>query len=195
MKLIFLILIQLFFSKFAMSSKVVRFFLYNYYTLYYFQEYVVRYYVHYDRNCFRRIYENFQRYSLYEYRELYPYKQHSKRYLNYPLYINSRPLHLLFQKKFFLFYAIRCFAVAFIKWTTDSEQKRIRIGTEFLQKESFFVETTFLFWSIIGVLYLQFSLSNSILDYKFMAILQISPKRPEYLRPSALGNFDNFYQI
>lgn len=176
-----------------MSSKVAQFFLSNYYTLYYFQEFVERYYVHYDRNHFRRIYESFQEnFALFEYRELYPYKQHSKRYLNYPLYINSHPLHLRFQKYFFLLYAIRCFVISSIKWTTDSEQKRIWIGTEFFKKEGFFIETTFLFWSIIGVLYLQFSLSKSILDYKFIAVLRISPKRPEYLQPSALGNFSKF---
>ena len=176
-----------------MPFKVVRFLLRNYYTLHYFEELVVQYGVHYDRRHFRRIYETFPVYCLFQYRSLYPGKQHSKRYLNYPLTIQSHPAHLRFQSLFFLFFAARCFAISCIGWATDTEWKRIAIGTEFIAKEGgFFIETTFFLWSAIAVLYFRFSLTSSILDYKCLAVLRISPKRPEYLLPSALGKIPIF---
>ena len=171
-----------------MSSKWVRFFLYNYYPLYYHQELVATYRIHYDRYQFRRIYENVSRYCLFQYRKLFPFKQHSKRYRNYPLVIDNVPTILLIHKYFFLFMVIRCASIICIKSATDTETKRIWLGTEFFKRERLFIEPTFLFCSIIGVLYMHYSLTNSLLDYKFLAVLWISPKRPEYLRHWHLGN-------
>ena len=174
-------------------EKIIHCFINNYYTLYYFQEIVQQYGVHYDRKRYRRIYQNFDKFCLFQYRELFPYKKHAKRHLNYPLYINNKPRHLCFQQYFFLFYALRCFSIAFIKATTSSEWRRIWIGTEFIKKESIFLETTFMFWSLIGFLYFKCSLTNILLDYKFLAILRLSPKRPEYFRPSEFSKYIIFF--
>jgi len=172
----------------------------NYYTLHHYQLLVDQHRIYYDRTRCGRRHHLARHYKLHYYRKLATYETSSGHVresispigaqLDYPLYLEKPilPWTLRFQKYFFLFYALRCLSVGFIKLLTDAQWKRIWIGTEFLgPRERFYIETTFFFWSSIGFLYYTFSISDCLLDYKFLALQRISPKRPEYLDPAMLG--------
>lgn len=83
-----------------------------------------------------------QRHQLNQFKKVYPaFKQP-----NYPLEINPNPLHLKFQKYFSLFYFIRASSIAFFKPVMNTNcQFCLWIDKEFVNEQSFYSETTFVF--------------------------------------------------
>src|SRR5699024_2816236 len=133
-----------------------RLFLRSYFTLYYFQELIDEYKIYYDRNRFRRIHEHLPKYCLTQYRQLYPDDYSVLRKADFPLQLNPNPKHLRYMKYYLLVYLIRCLAICFVKPAANTRQKRILLGTEMFKGDSFYLEMSFLFWSSISYLYLQF---------------------------------------
>lgn len=177
---------------FGIYHKLKDWFLLNYLTLYHFQGIVDQYRVYYDRDKFARIYQNVGRYCLFQYRLLFPSKNtlmpiSSIAMKQYSVQIDRYPAHLCFLKYFFLLWSIRSFSVIFFKFTTKTEARRVWIGTEFLKKDSVYIEACVLCWSCISYLFFQFTLTTSILDYKFMAIFSMSIKNSTKLHPSRFG--------
>lgn len=170
-------------------SKYVRLFFLNYASLYAFSEIIDKYRIYYDRNNFRRLQENLPKYRLTQYRLLYGDSYQNLRPPDYPVSVAEikNGKHLRYVKYFLLFYLLRCLAICFLKPATSTRTRRIYLGTEMFKADSFYLETSFLIWSTISVLYLQFTLSNSVLDYKFLALFRMSATNLQYLPPKAFG--------
>ncbi len=168
-------------------SKIRRFVALNYFTLYYYQEIVDRYKIFYDRNKYRRLYQYVGQYLLLEYRKVAGPEYALRRPADYPTRINSQPSHLRFIRLLFLFYVLRCFSIAFIRPVANTEQKRILLGTELFKADYFYMEVTFLFRSSISYFYLQFSFTDCLLDYKFLAIFCMSENNMNNLSPAHFG--------
>lgn len=166
----------------------------QFYTLYYHQELVDRYGVYYDRNRFRRLYQHLQEgYCLFQYRKLVGASQELNPIpvLEYPLRI---PANFKFHKilrYFFLLFTLRCVAVVLrLPAFTRTENRRILIGTELLKGASRYIETSYGFWSIITLLYLKFTLTGNILDYRFLALFRMSTggkNSRKFHKPAAFG--------
>ncbi len=148
------------------------YFILFYFPLYHFQLVVQQFNIHYDRNEFLQVYYYLnKKYYLEQYKKLNP----TIKQPNFPLKINSKPLHLKLQKYFSLFYLIRASSIAFIKPVMNSSRQiRVWIGEEFVNGESFYFETTFVFWCSIFYYFLQFSLTDNVLDYRFCAIFTMT---------------------
>lgn len=179
--------------------KIRRFLALNYFTLYYYQEIIDQYLIYYDRNRYRRLFQYVDKYLLLSYRKVAGPEYALRRPANYPTKINSSPVHLLFIRLLMLFQVVRCFSIAFIRPVANTEAKRIYLGTELFKADYFFMEVTFLFWSSISYLYLQFSFSDSPLDYKFLALFRMSEQNTNYLSPVRFGlssvDFKKFKQF
>ena len=136
------------------------------------------------------------KYCLFQYRKLYPKDYPLRRECDFPTKVSNKPLHLFLLKYFFLFYVIRCFGIVFIGPIVDTERKRIYLGAELFKADYIYMETTFLIWSSISYLYLQFSFTDCSLDYKFLAIFRMSDWNLDYLQPKHFGlTFDEFVKF
>lgn len=160
------------FHRFKLQKNLKYYFLLFYYPLYYFQLIIQEFNINYDSTKFPRVYQYLnQEYYLGHFKQLNPNFDQP----NFPLTFNSNPFHLKFQKYFSLMYLARASAIAFIPPVmSTNRQIRILIGEEFVYKESFYFETTFTFWCAIFYLFLQFSLTENILDYKFCALFSMT---------------------
>ena len=134
----------------SFASQYPRFFFWSFYCpTYYFQKLVDQHQMHFDPN-----------------------QKSRKQSLKYR--INKNPLHISAPKFFVLAYFFRCFAVVLVSPATDSREKRILLGTEAAGPEYRYLEATFLFWSLITLLFLQFTLSSDLRRYKWMALFRMS---------------------
>lgn len=155
-------------------QKFKRFLTLNYFTLYYYQEIIVQYRIYYDRQKFGCLFESLEKYPLLNFRHTFPsnYVLCRGAGVDFPVKV-PLPVHLRIIRSFFLFYVLRCFAVAFIPVVANTSQKRVLVGAELYKNDYFYLETTFLFWSSISLFYLS-QLSTRVLDYKFLAIFSMS---------------------
>lgn len=156
------------------------------FTLHYFQQVVSRYGVHYDPHKYGRVHQTWDRFCLFQYRQLYPEKP--KR-ANFPLYISKGTTQLQMLIWFFGFYLLRGIVILYVKRATDTKKARILVGTEMWQSASTYFETTLLLWSIMIFGYLKFSLTTSLLDYKFLAILSMSDSTASQYHMSLFGKY------
>lgn len=168
-------------------NKLKRFILTNYVTLYYFQEIIDEFKIYYDRKKFLRLHQNLSKYCLYNYRSLHYQDYQILRKPDYPIKVNKNIRHLRVLKYFSFFYMMRCFCICYFKPVANTQIKRIYLGTEMFKNDSYYLETSFLFWSTISFLYLQFALTPHTLDYKFLAIFHMSVNDLDYLPPSKFG--------
>lgn len=88
--------------------------------------------------------------------------------------INSSPLHIVVAKYFVLAYLFRCAGIIFVRQLTNTREKRILFGTEAAGPEYRYIEAASFFWSIIVVLFLQFTLSDDLQSYKWLAIFRMA---------------------
>ena len=166
--------------------KTIRYYLMcNYICLYYYQILIDKFNIHYDRNGTNQIDYKLRHYQLKEYRKQYRKSFHKSLDTN-PWFVQI-PNHLIYLKYYFAFLLVRNFAIIFIKPTTSTVERRIWIGTAFLEKDSVTIEMTILIWSFICFLFLQFTLTNTLTDYKFLSLNRITEYGDKYHRPSNFG--------
>jgi len=181
-------MLQLVLMESWLSPNVRSFLLAQFFTLYYHQELVDRYRIYYDRNQFRRIFQYLeQHYLLCQYRRVYSLPKVGERFLGYPLVIRNHFWYLKFLSVFFAFFAVRCGFIVLMPSLTKSFEIRIWLGTEQFKAARLYIETAFLFWSSISVLFLRFSLTDQMLDYKFMAVYRMSLVDRNYHKPKDFG--------
>lgn len=169
-------------------KKYYDFLLSNYFTLYHYQKIINQYKIYYDRNKFRKTYQYLESgFQLFQYRILHSSELLVKQTLPYPVYINNHPLHHRVLAAFFFIYAIRCTLICFWKPFADTRMKRILIGTELFWPDYFYVECSFIFWSVICYLFLRFGFSRSPLNYKFLALYRVSEQNENFLVPKLFG--------
>lgn len=168
---------------------------YHFVPMYYFQEYIDNHLVYYSPLQFPRIFDNIDKYQLNEFRKLHPRPDPP----NFPLIITKKSFCIQFPTFNFLMFLLRALAIVSFKWTTDSEAKRIFLGTEMFKTDYIYYETTFILWSIIGFGFYKFALSSRTLDYKFLSILRmtnITENKNTYVHFESFGlsekNFQQF---
>lgn len=161
----------IFFNKMATIFTHLKPFLrYHFVPLYYFQEHIDTHLIHFSPSQFPRLLDNVNKYQLNEFKKLYPWPNQP----NFPLTITKKSFCIQFPLFNFLIFLLRALAIVSFKWTTNSEFKRIFLGTEMFKADYIYYETTFILWSIIGFGFYKFALSSHILDYKFLAILRMT---------------------
>lgn len=158
----------------------------------YHQETVDRFRLYYNRNRFRRYNQHLhQGYCLTQFRALCRgANQRMQETVEYPLIIsaNSEPfLRLL--RCYYTFFSVRSAFIVLVPTISETKQRRILIGTELFQSASWYIETTFMFWSMITALFLKFTLTPYFLDYKFMALYRMSETNSRYCQPADLGKY------
>lgn len=173
-----------------LSRSCKRFLLNIYVTLHYFEQYVHQYRIYFRRDKFHRVYHDLDQYCLFQFRRLNPDESLLHRHqVNYPLHIPTNVWHLQLSKYFFLLYTVRSFAIACFPVVRSTRSWRVLIGTEFLKNDSIYVETAVFFWSCICYLFLRFTLTSSLMNYKFMALFRMSTKKTNYFRPTLFGKY------
>ncbi|KAI2800479.1 hypothetical protein BLOT_011863 [Blomia tropicalis] len=143
----------------------------SYISLYYYQDLIDKYNIIYDRTVINHIEYNLRHYQLIQYRKLYP-TSYSKDVETFPDYVQI-PLQLICIKYFILFWLIRCFSIVFIKSLSATLKMQILVGTVFFENDSQTVEMTLLIWSIVCINFFQFTLTNTLTDYKFLSLNRI----------------------
>ncbi|KAI2795871.1 hypothetical protein BLOT_016307, partial [Blomia tropicalis] len=145
-----------------------------------------RFNVFYDRNVINHLDHNLQHYQLVQYRKLYPKSYYTDANATFPWYIRT-PLNLIWFKYFLISWFIRSFSIVFIKPVTATIERKILIGTAFLEKDSPIIELTITFWTMICIQFLLFCVPKRLVDYKFLSLNSMSENDNQYRHPSNFG--------
>lgn len=168
----------------------IKTFIYEQYVvLYYFQEAVDKHQIQYDRKRYRRISQFLQEgYALHQFKKI---TENTGEFLqpSFPLTVSKKVFSVQFPRFFFASMIIRCLAVIFFKSVSDTRTKRIWTGTEMFVTAGKFNEVTFVLWSFAVYGFLEFTLTEWLLDYKFMALHRMKDRTnsEEHLRPASFG--------
>ena len=180
-------------QKMATLSTFITFLRRQYVMLYYFQEAVDRHQIHYDRDRYRRVPQLLREgYALEQYRAITGTSCRSTTEPSqpeFPLTISKKVFSVQFPRVFFASMIIRCMAVICFKSVSDTRAKRVWTGTEMFVTAGKFNEITFVLWSFAVYGFLEFTLTEWLLDYKFMALHRVTnkPNSAGYLRPANFG--------
>lgn len=166
-----------------------RLFLYSLYLpLQYFQDEVDRQGIYYNRKSFGRLQRYLSTYQIPSYRALHREEAQNLEETNITgstvtgstenptntFIVQKYPPQLKWAQIFLHVYSLRC-ALALVgqKYHVSKEVK-VWLGDELTGADGFELETTFLLWGIVCVLFLHFTLSSDLLDYKFMALYSMT---------------------
>lgn len=175
-----------------------------YIPLFYFQERVNFYKLYYNVKKFGKTLRYFQKYQLLQYRkihhsEIIQKEKHSQNFLQTYLDIPKIPTHIQVVKYFFAAYAVRSIASLVARFKGGSRELKIWLGHEMMGPDGAYIETTFLMWGIVSLLFTTFTISDCLLDYKFLALNSMSadgrffhPKRDFGLSARSFDRFKRF---
>lgn len=166
---------------------------YHFIPLHFFQKHIDNYLVYYSPSKFSKVFDYIEKYQLNEFRKLH----HKPISANFPLIISKNSFHIQFPTWNFFFFLLRALAIVSFSWFTDSEPKRVFLGTEMFKGDFIYYETTFILWSIIGFGFYQFALSSRTLDYKFLAVLRmtdLTENQSKYIHFASFGFTEKNYQ-
>ncbi len=157
-----------------------------YLPLLYFQEQVNYYHVHYNVELFGKIPRYLSRYQLLQYRKIHPaevYRREVPFVLNFSqnrFRVAKCPAHIRLVKYFFVAYLVRSAAALVVRFKggekEGNRELRIWLGHEVMGADGLYIETTFLMWGVISLLFVCFTLSDCLLDYKFLALNSMTTK-------------------
>lgn len=168
----------------------------QYVMLYYFQEAIDKHQIQYDRKRYRRVSQYLvQGYALHQFREVTGNTNELSQ-TSYPLTVSKKVFSIQFPRVFFASMIIRCMAVICFKSVSDTRTKRIWTGTEMFVTAGKFNEVTFVLWSFAVYGFLEFTLTEWLLDYKFMALHRMTNKDSStgHLRPARFGLSSDGYR-
>lgn len=166
-----------------------------YMILYYYQELVKKFKIHYNRRKFSRIGFLMENYQLYQYRKLYGI---DSKLVKYNSWFVPIPTHIKWIKYYVNIWIVRMLLIKMPIPGIDNNEKLIWLGTVFFGKSGN-IETTIFFWLCMCYFYLKHSISNSLLSYKFLFLNQMNTNQEKYLHPSNYGlnknGFNRFHKF
>lgn len=161
------------------SSLRHRLFLYSLYLpLQHFQDEVDRTGVHFNRQKFGKLQRYTLQYQLPCYRALHKKESSSEAQqtnsITPSFTVQHYPAHLKWAQLFLLLYSLRCALALVGQRLHASREVKIWLGDELTGTDGFELETTFLLWGVVCVLFLHFTLTSNLLDYQFMALFSMT---------------------
>ncbi|KAI2805516.1 hypothetical protein BLOT_004514 [Blomia tropicalis] len=166
-----------------------------YMILYYYQELVKKFKIHYNRRKFSRIGFLMENYQLYQYRKLYGI---DSKLVKYNSWFVPIPTHIKWIKYYVNIWIVRMLLIKMPIPGIDNNEKLIWLGTVFFGKSGN-IETTIFFWLCMCYFYLKHCISNSLLSYKFLFLNQMNTNQEKYLHPSNYGlnknGFNRFHKF
>ncbi len=147
-----------------------------YLPLLYFQELVDYHRVHYNVELFGKIPQYLERFQLHHYRKVHISEVHKTVAVINSIRLNcfkvsKCPAHIRIVKYFFTLYLARSVAALVIRLKgLASRQVMIWLGHEVMGADGLYIETTFLMWGVVSFLFITLTLTDNLLDYKFLAL-------------------------
>lgn len=167
------------------SRSIRDYVLHQLFILWHFERQVSAHGMYFDRRHFGEVHRSIEQYCLFQYRRLYPQGVSHPR--TYPLTVSKSTFHIRFVLCYYAFFLIRGLVVISLKFLTSSHARRVLLGTEMWGYARVYVETNFVLWDIFLVCFVQFSLTTSLLDYKFLSLFRMSSRVSDGLHHVLFG--------